>query len=189
MPVYTSNTDKARKYVEQTIPEIFWAATSAARKKSESRHFAKVHHVLVMWLGHIGLGEVLRGLVPVADLHLAQLHEAVRGRKYLAEDESEGAQDCVQDVGQTLVYGGDCEDYAAVLLAACWALGVRSAVLVTAGSRQDHFEHVRVEVLLGRWFVLDPKGDQQGAPFDVADGEFEVIRRWVLERGGIRELA
>lgn len=146
---YASLEDKARRYVAETIPEIFAQAQAAMGRR---------------WFA-----------VTTAQ----ELHETLRRGLYLPE---QGPKDEVRPVAQTLVQGGDCEDWAAVQLAEFSHMGL-PVRLVTAGSPEDNFEHAYVEVEVnGRWLPSDPKGSQQGRALGVRSTH-TVIRRWGLDGG------
>lgn len=112
-----------------------------------------------------------------------QVHESVRRLIYESEH---GPQDEVENLSSG-DGAGDCEDYAALLLA---EYGRRRwpVRLVTTGSERDHFEHAFVEVFdHGRWRFSDPKGNQRGKDFGDRDSR-AVTRRWALDNGRIREV-
>lgn len=129
------------------------------------------------------LDAALRGRGLSAPATPAELHEWIRAGRYVAEH---GPRDHVQDVGQTLAQGGDCEDWAAVELAAAWSRGFGGR-LVTAGSTRDHFEHAYVELWDGgRWIPSNPKGNQQGMEYG-RHSDWPVLRRWELSDGRVVE--
>lgn len=114
--------------------------------------------------------------------NLDELHESIRAGEYVGEH---GPKDEVRSVARTLSEGGDCEDWAAVQLAAAWSLGV-PARIVTAGDGGDHFAHVYVEWFdRGRhaWVASNPKGSQYGMPYG-RHSNWQVKRRWALDRHG-----
>lgn len=111
-----------------------------------------------------------------------QVHEQIRALRYEGE---QGPQDEVENLGSG--DAGDCEDYAALMLAEYGRRGwpVR---LVTTGSLEDNFEHAFVEVMdNGVWRYSDPKGSQSGKEFGGRDSR-SVTRRWELVNGQIREV-
>lgn len=112
------------------------------------------------------------------------LHEFVRTGRYVSED---GPKDEVRSVADTLQVGGDCDDWAAVLLGLAWNMGW-PARLVTAGSELDPFEHVYVEIHDGRhWVPSDPKGSQRGLDFGRRSAH-DLVRRFVQVNGAVREV-
>lgn len=160
---YASLADKARRYVTHTLPQIFESARVCFEKRRS-------------WA--VGPGSHNGGF------YAADVHEHIRARRYVPE---EGPQDDVQFVEFTEAHGGDCEDWAAVQLCEFWRRGF-AARLVTAGSAEDNFEHVYVEVEVnGRWIPSDPKGSQQGRAFGVRSTH-PVVRRWALNGSSVVEL-
>lgn len=147
---YRSFEHKRTEYVARTLPAIFSAALDGM--------------------------QLFRAEPPTLEL-MRRLHDEVRAMEYAPEAEPKGlAQHCdadhkaideVQAVARTLGEGGDCEDYAALLLAALWAMGFPAGI-ETAGDAQDPFQHVRVIASLpgdARTFILDPKPDPAGVDF------------------------
>ncbi len=116
---------------------------------------------------------------------LAAIHDTIRRGVYVKED---GPCDEVRPVTQTLADGGDCEDWAAVLLSWLMAAGV-AALLVTAGDKDDNFRHVYVLAADNTgWHVLDPKGSQKGLPFG-READFAVRRYWQMQAGLVVEVS
>jgi hypothetical protein len=96
---------------------------------------------------------------------LLSLHEWARRGRYVPELDDLGNPsrcDIVQAVPKTLRQGGDCDDWAVVILAGAMRAGW-SARVVTGGDPQDPARHVWVEIFDGtRWVPLDAKGSQPG---------------------------
>lgn len=160
---YHDFADKREKYVADVIPAIFTHA----------------HRALPLWQAHT---------IPVANEDtLIRLHERMRELPYIGEDEAfelskfcpeAKAIDVVQKVEDTLAEGGDCEDFAAVLLSALWAWGI-PASLETAGDELDPFRHVRaLAAVENRVFILDPRPHELGMDFNERWGSFDVIQTW-----------
>lgn len=171
---YTSHADKAHKWLTCTLPSMIAAALRAAK--------APPAFALRAWLARFGLPAEKAG-AGVPQQRLATLHQAARQGLYVAEF---GPKDEVREVATplvagdkvTLIDGGDCEDWAAVLAAVAmlWGAPVR---IVSSGTPEDHFLHAYAEIGgdLGRFFTLDPKGSQAGAAFDFRS-ERNPVRRW-----------
>lgn len=174
---YLSHADKAHKWPNQTLPHIVLAARDAARGGQASP-------ALFSWLSRMALVTERRAL-PLTGEVIARLHNAARRGRYVAEL---GPYDQVQAVDKTLAHGGDCEDWAAVLLAVAlvWGAPVR---IVTSGDTRDNFMHVYVEMQdhAGVWRTLDPKGSQLGAAFDFRS-ERNPVRRWWTFAGNDEQL-
>lgn len=131
---YASLDDKRQRFMTDTVDAVF-AAAEHALQSPRFRAWALA----------------LPGDLP-------GLHEAVRRQRYVPED---GPRDLVQEAEHTLRQGGDCEDWAVVLLAALKLKGYDPEFIV-AGDDLDPARHVFVRAA-GR--VLDPKGSQGGRPF------------------------
>lgn len=144
---YTTLADKRERYVKRTIPLIVETASHAAAA----------------------------GFRPPASVSSpARLHEWIRAGRYVEENEP---RDCIPPVHDTLKHGGDCEDWAAVELAAARALNI-PARLVMAGDDEDPFRHVYVELWdAGRWVPSDPKGSQTGRDYGL-HSDWPVKRVW-----------
>lgn len=152
---YDSYEHKAKAYFDQTLPAIFRAAFEPTYESQKA---------LDRWMRE----EVTASR---KSFQLRELHEAARAGKYVAENLP---QDEIRTMLQTLRMGGDCEDYAAVLLAGCRLMGVK-AKLVTSGDSQDNFLHVFVTA---NGYILDPKGSQAGADFNKRSENNPVVRVW-----------
>ncbi len=97
--------------------------------------------------------------------NLLALHEWARAGRYVPELDDLGNPsrcDDVQAVPKTLAQGGDCDDWAVVILAGAMRAGWQARI-VTGGDPQDPARHVWVEIHDGtRWVPLDAKGSQPG---------------------------
>lgn len=158
---YKSHEHKARVYVAETLPAIFRAAFEPS---------VESQNALERWMKQNITGSH-------KSLQLVQLHDAARAGKYVAENLP---QDEIRTIAQTLTMGGDCEDWAVVLIAACRELGI-SAKVATSGDANDNFLHVYIRAL---GFVLDPKGSQLGVAFNVNSENNPIRRYWNLAESG-----
>lgn len=163
---YASFADKARRYPAETLPAVLAAAAQAPG-----------HPVFDNWFHRAVSARALAD--PVT--RLRQLHDAVRAGAYVPELDARGndlACDVVRFTQTTIRAGGDCEDWAAVLLAGT-AIIADGALLVTSGETHDNFLHIAVAAMLGgRLYLLDPKGDEFGAPFDTRGESYGIRRYW-----------
>lgn len=146
---YTSFPGKRRDFVKRTVPTILKAA----------RHSAQTQRAeLIAWMDRNGVLSIGEGPM------LEALHDAARRGRYV--ETQPGHCDVVQDALATIEHGGDCDQWAVVLLACCALLDVR-ANLVSFGDDSDPHQHVAVVAeLYDSAFVLDPKGNQYGAGFN-----------------------
>lgn len=169
---YASFADKAQRYVRETLPAVLAAAADAPG-----------HQVFDNWFRRNVSARALAE--PLT--RLKQLHDAVRAGRYVPELDARGndlACDVVRYTETTIRAGGDCEDWAAVLLAGA-AIVADGALLVTSGEPHDNFLHICVAALLGgRLYLLDPKGDEFGAPFNSRGESYSVVRYWTRGPGG-----
>lgn len=174
---YLSHADKAEKWPNATLPAIILSAREAVVAGQASP-------ALYSWLSRKGLVPQRR-VLPLLTEVIARLHNAARGGRYVEEI---GPKDHVQAVERTLHQGGDCEDWAAVLVAVAllWGAPVR---IVTSGEPHDHFLHVYAEIRdhAGIWHTLDPKGSPEGVAFDFRS-ERNPVRRWWSFGGTDHEL-
>ena len=174
---YLNHADKAAKWPSQTLPEIILQAREAVAG-------GNANPALYSWLSRMGLVPQKRALPMRAEV-LGKLHNAARGGRYVEEI---GPRDHVQEVERTLKLGGDCEDWAAVLVAVAllWGCPVR---IVTSGEPADNFLHVYVEMrdAAGVWHTLDPKGSPEGVAFDFRS-EKNPVRRWWIWRADNSQL-
>lgn len=165
---YSSFEDKRQRYQAQTLPAVL--AEAHEPLTATSRAFYAVA---------LGVGQHVD--------RLRNLHDTVRAARYIAERDVSGDLancDQVRSIHDTIVNGGDCEDWAAVLLRGCKLIGV-PAYIVTSGEHHDPFMHVSVAaVVADRLYLLDPKGDQQGAPFNVRSERYPERRFWMWGHGG-----
>lgn len=142
---YTSLADKRERYASETIPAIIDAAGIAVRDPSQSQ-------ILRNWLVRSGVSHDARS----GSRALLALHCAVRNAPYRSFDRV--GCDHVQSVPQTLARGGDCDNWAAVMIAAATLMGFHDIRLLTTGDEADPFRHVAVAVHDdGVPYLLDPK--------------------------------
>lgn len=147
---YNTYPEKRRLFAKQTAPAIIRAARQSAQHERD---------YIAAWLDSHG---VLKPDTPWDQL--ARLHNAARRGKYVPHDPDHC--DSVQTAQRTIEHGGDCDQWAHVLLACCLLLGIR-AVLVSFGDGQDPYQHAAVVAEIGQAaIVLDPKGSQRGADFN-----------------------
>lgn len=162
---YPSFEAKARGYIAHTLPEVFRVAFYPSAESQEA---------LGRWMdSHITAKR--------KSFQLRQLHDAARAGKYVAENLP---QDEIRTIAQTLAVGGDCEDWAAVLVAACRELGI-PAQIATSGNAQDNFLHVYI---IAYGFVLDPKGSQVGVDFNSHSENYPVQRFWMSDSNELLEV-
>jgi hypothetical protein len=157
---YQTPDDKRRIFPTLVIPTIYNLAALGVNDPT-----------LHDWLQGAGVDRLTPGLG-----QLLALHELARAGLY----RSPWAINCdpPQAVAVTITQGGDCDQWATVLLAATKLFGYR-ARLVTFGDRNDRFQHVAVAVAQGgKWYNLDPKGDPAGLDFNRIDGNYLVFESW-----------
>jgi hypothetical protein len=160
MACYIDESAKLALFPGVTIPGIFRQARLGIDDA-----------VLLDWLYARGIERVGLGVG-----QLRALHDAARGGRYVSP--AQWNCDPEQPVAQTILEGGDCDQWGAVLLAALATMGYQSE-LVTFGTGADPFEHVAVAGLwAGAWYLLDAKGDQAGLAFDTADPTKPVVQAW-----------
>lgn len=168
---YSSFADKRTRYVAETIPDIF---RSAYHPEPGSAG------VFRRWFDRVRLP----GILPISNMK--RVHDALRGMRYVGETDANGnpsACDEVREMFVTLTDGGDCEDFAAVQLAAAEALGL-SAYLETMGEPHDNFLHADVLIVVGNdTYVSNPKGSQRGADFGAQINPYSVRRFWTPGHG------
>lgn len=143
-----------------------------------------VHRTLPAVVGEFLRARGLRLAGSGADAR--DLHRWAQAGRYVDDP---GPRDEIRPVAQTLREGGDCEDWAAVLLAALHQAG-RPARIVTAGDARDNFLHIYVETLQdGRWQPMDPKGSQSGRAFGSDLHGYPILRYWTWDdHGGVHEI-
>lgn len=153
---YNTHESKRRDFAARTVPMLRQAARDAASNE---------HEALGRWMADAG---VLAKREPLAVLEA--LHEAARAGRYT--ETKPGHCDVLQPVAHTLEHGGDCDQWAVVLLACCLMLGF-APYLVSFGDQPgadpyaDPARHVAVICEIGdRSVLLDPKGSQEGADFN-----------------------
>lgn len=143
---YETPEEKRRNFPTVTIPAIFEMAYAG-------------RDVVLDWLRAYGIEDVPSGIP-----QLIALHDLTRQGKYVTPEKMNC--DPPQAVALTIRIGGDCDQWASVLIAGMWALGFEP-VLVTFGDNSDHFQHVAVATYFGMsWHLLDPKGDALGMDFN-----------------------
>lgn len=151
---YSSNEDKRRRWPAETLPAIFQAARDAIHRPEQRQ-------ALTRWMQ-------ARGIRTAQDLH-----NACRAGRYKPSPRLKRHCDPIQPVSVTIERGGDCDQWAAVVLAGLRLLGLgdradEALYLVSVGDDADPYRHVRVCLKAeGRYWQLDPKPNQDGAPFDV----------------------
>lgn len=159
-PCYSTPQDKAALFPAVVIPGIFAAARAGANDP-----------VLRAWLENVGLDTTPRGLP-----QLLLLHALARAGTYRPAVPHNC--DPQQPVAETILHGGDCDQWAAVVLAALLVLGYPGRV-ITFGDDADRFRHVATAARFdGTWFFLDPKGDAAGLDFGLIDGSYPHYEAW-----------
>ncbi|MCW8134714.1 MAG: hypothetical protein KIT75_03475 [Planctomycetota bacterium] len=156
---YASFADKAERYQRETLRAVFDA--SRAPLSPATRWF----------FSRCIVGENMES-------RLRSLHGCARSGRYVAEVGDLAHCDEVRTMHETVDTGGDCEDWAAVLFAGIKLCGAQP-LLVTSGEAHDNFMHVAAAALWGQQlWLLDPKGDSIGAPFNVRSETYPVRRYW-----------
>lgn len=157
---YFTDRDKAAKFPATVIPALL----AQARAESDDP-------TLDAWLR---AGGVLAE--PWGITQLLTLHELARAGRYRSSNPLHC--DPYQHVADTITAGGDCDQWAAVVMAALHALGYEFG-LYTFGAAQDEFQHVAPAAQIGlRWYLLDAKGDATGMDFDQADPTYPTRKLW-----------
>jgi len=161
---YVSLGDKRRRFPVETVKMILSGARRAAREDRQR---------LAQWLDGSGALDL-----PDRSLEqLAAMHQAARAGRYVPAAPLHC--DLARGVGETLDNGGDCDQWAVVLLAALKLLEY-PAYLVAGGDASDPYRHVWVRARAGgRWWDLDPKGSQAGMDFGHS-ADFERAQSWPL---------
>lgn len=160
---YATYPAKRRLFERETVPAILRAARQSAR---DERAF------LAEWMERTGVlshGDTERQLMA--------LHNAARRGRYVpfTPDHCDGQQ----PAQSTIEHGGDCDQWASVLLACLLLLQVRGT-LVSFGDHADPYQHVAVVAEIGHSaLILDPKGSQRGADFNEWP-EMELTAGWRL---------
>lgn len=155
---YSSPEHKRALFPRVVIPAIYY---QAARGLDVARD----------WLRAAGIDTW-----PAGEPQLIALHELARAGKYRGP--LRWNCDPPQTVLETITNGGDCDQWASVILAALKVMGY-DASLITFGSQGDRFQHVAVAgKTAGTWYILDPKGDQAGLPFNGVDSSYQVVETW-----------
>jgi hypothetical protein len=172
---YVSLAHKLDAYPRETLPRIMRRAEAATGDGAELL-------ALDEWLPRAGL--TLETVPQVRDL--VALHELAREGVYRRPKNKRC--DPIRFPSHTLANGGDCDQWATVLLAVLWSWGL-PAWLVTSGDDRDPYRHVYVETELdGAVYILDPKGSQVGSDFDVRSPH-ELHTRWQLTADELERLA
>jgi hypothetical protein len=163
---YTTVTGKNRKFPREHAPKILQSARSQAKNERE---------LLLAWMGEHRVNAVNNRLD-----ELIRLHRAARLGTY--KETRPMNCDRTQSAKTTITRGGDCDQWAAVLLACLLLLGHQEFYLVAFGTPgADEFEHVAVMAMIGeRAYLLDPKGSQAGAEFDDWPEGMEPTEEWLL---------
>lgn len=153
---YLSFDDKLHVFPRVTVPMIFAAAAEGTNSPA-----------LLEWLDQGGVLDAPVGLV-----QLRALHQLARSGRYVP-----GPRGCDQilDTSTVIEEGGDCDNWAAVVLAALRTLGYPSR-LSAFGDALDPHEHVTAAAWFGgAWRYLDAKPDQGGSDFLVRPPGRETV--------------
>ena len=161
---------KRRRWPGRVIPQIverFAQSVGMATAPGKSRQTAFVDSVVFFaeWLHLSNLRPYTSPRLRYGDAEtLRRLHELARQGRYVYYRE---ACDRINPPEQTVVGGGDCDQWAVVIATAAYLLGFPEVFLATVGDNIDPYQHVYAEVhsASGSW-ILDAKGDQEGQPFD-----------------------
>ncbi len=167
---WKNSAQKRARWPRVVIPHIverFAQAVGMADAPGKSRQTAFIDAVTFFaeWLTFADLRPYTSPRLRHGDREAARrLHELARAGRYYYIAE---ACDRVNPPEQTIVGGGDCDQWAVVLATSAYLLGYPEANLVTAGNHSDPYQHVYIEIIgtAGAW-ILDPKGDQRGEEFD-----------------------
>ena len=156
MICYASQSEKRQKWPLETLPAIFKAARHATRNPHARAQ-------LQAWMQSHGVATA------------EDLHNAARAGRYVATPEPRRHCDPIQPVARTIAHGGDCDQWAAVLLAGLAVLGFDRLWLISVGDEADPYRHVAVMLHAeDRYWRLDPKADQQGVDFNQRADNFNV---------------
>ncbi len=177
--------EKRRKWPRVAIPHIverFAQAVGMASAPGKTRETAFLDAVTFFaeWLSFADIRAYTSPRLRLGDKETARrLHELARRGRYVYYRE---ACDRINPPEQTIVGGGDCDQWAVVIATAAYMMGFPAVYLVTAGDSVDPYQHVYTEVhgTDGVW-TLDPKGDQEGQPFDYSPGAPMVQRFRIYE--------
>lgn len=157
---YQTPEDKATLFPAVVIPGIYADALAAVHDP-----------ILHAWLNSVGLDSTSRGLP-----QLLLLHALARAGTY--KPAWPVNCDPRQPVSETILNGGDCDQWASVVLAALLLLGYPGRV-ITFGDDADKFRHVATAARFnGRWYFLDPKGDAAGLDFGLIDETYPHFEAW-----------
>lgn len=161
---YNSDAHKAQRFNAETLPAIAQQIAATLDDKREREH-------LKLWLG---FNKVISGSRGPA--MLSRLHQAARAGVYKSNPQAHC--DTVQTVRKTITDGGDCDQWAAVIIAALWLTGSTRAYLVSVGSIADPVKHVATAASLNGTdlYYFDPKPNQDGTAFNQRADSFEFMR-------------
>lgn len=158
---YLTRADKAAKFPAVVIPALF------AQAQAESDD-----PTLLWWLR---AGTVLD--YDPGPRQLEVLHDLARAGRY--SPPAAWHCDPHRAVADTVLYGGDCDQWAAVVMAALCRIGYSYGLYTFGQPFGDEFQHVAPAAEFGlRWYLLDAKGDQAGNPFDTADPNYQARKLW-----------
>ena len=148
--------------------------------KSEQTAFLDAVTFYAEWLDLAGVRPYTSPRLRLGDAEaLRRLHDLARQGRYFYILEQ---CDRINPPEQTIVGGGDCDQWAVVIATAAYMMGYPAAYLVAAGDQADPFQHVYTEVegTAGVW-ILDPKGDQAGEDFNVTQPAALVSRYLIFK--------
>jgi hypothetical protein len=153
MICYASFEEKRRKWPHETAPAILREARRAAESPDTRAR-------LIRWMRENGIRSA------------ESLHNQVARMAYVPTPEPRRHCDPIQRVEHTLQAGGDCDQWAAVVMACLRILNHRWKIfLVATGDARDPYRHAAtVFHHTGRWYRLDPHPGPEypGTPaFDV----------------------
>lgn len=152
---YSNHAEKRDLFSRVVVPGILVRARAGSRSR-----------ILTNWLRANQVTQAPRGMA-----QLNMLHQAARAGRYVP---APGGCDSLLDVSTVIQSGGDCDNWAAVLLAALLRLNYGPVRLSSFGDATDPHRHVAVSVWwAGGWRYLDAKGDQRGAEFLARPRGFE----------------
>jgi hypothetical protein len=151
---YVDQRDKRRRFVLETVPAILANA---------ERHVREEEQVIGRWMLEHGVFDHGNPWD-----QLGFLHEAARKGRYVRTRPLRC--DRTQSASKTLADGGDCDQWASLLLAACRILGIRASLCAFGDpleSEGDPYQHVATVAEFNRAVaIMDPKGNQAGASFN-----------------------
>jgi hypothetical protein len=149
MRCYSSEAEKRSVWPVETAPAILACASRAVNVLHERQ-------AIVAWLRKNGIHTA------------ADLHDACRRGRYMEPPKGVRHCDPIQPVPMTMAHGGDCDQWAAVVMAGLRVLGLADIWLVAVGDPADPYRHAfTVCRSADRYWILDPKPDQEGVEFNV----------------------